>query len=141
MYHGYEHRYHGYYRREQIWQTLRDHLPQRISVVSVVAHYIPVSPGIEVSYGKSLHLGKHLISDILQSTLCDNRHSPGVEERSQDTGKKYYRNSQYGLQQAAKIRRGLQQKRSYIVIYECLQEQGRGHAGPCAYQYADHYYR
>ena len=60
-------------------QALAYHLAQRIYVVSIKAHDIPVIMGIKIAYGQILHMVEHFLAHFSQHALSDNRHKLGIE--------------------------------------------------------------
>ena len=108
VHHGDEHCDHGHHRRKQLRQTLGQHLPERICVVSIVTHHITMGAGVKIFHRQCLHVCKHFITDDFQSALGNHRHGSRKEEGCQNTCQEYAADLHDGVQQTVENRGCLQ---------------------------------
>ena len=66
-----KHRYAGY---KKVGKALGDHLAERVDIIGIITHNIPVIIGIKIFNGKALHFSKHLFPHFFQRSLGHNRH-------------------------------------------------------------------
>ena len=57
-----------------------DELAQRVGIVGVDGHDVAVGMRIEIADGQRLHLGEHIVADVAQKSLRDDRHRLVVED-------------------------------------------------------------
>ena len=120
-------------------QTLRHalgyELTERVHVVGVIAHYVAVRVRVEVAHGKSLHFVEHVLADVFEEALRDDRHKTGVHERTQ-----YARgiNARHDARNGVKRVRHIVEAACYAglndVVDEDLQEYGRAYARHCRHR-------
>ena len=78
--HGDEHHNQRGSRGNALGDRLRQHLPQGVDVAGVAAHHVAGGMGVKVADGQGLHVGEHLVPDILLSTLTDAHHQEVIQE-------------------------------------------------------------
>ena len=123
VHHGDKHGDHGYHRREQLRQTLGQHLAERIRIVGIVTHHITMGAGVKIFHRQCLHVGKHFVTNDFQGALGNHRHGSREEESSQDACQEDACDLHDRMQQPVEDRCCLQQHRKDIVIDQTLQEQ------------------
>ncbi len=109
-------------RVDQLGQALADHLAQGVGIVGVNRHNIAVGVGIEILDGQRLHVGEHLITQILQRTLCDAGHQTVLHKDSSNTDTVERSHTQDGGGQTAEIRAARTQQRQNVAVNQRLGE-------------------
>ena len=124
-------------RRKDLRDTLCQHLPERIGIIGVQAHYIAAGVGVEKANGQRLHMGEHLVPNGFQNALCHNDHEPVIEQRTQNAGGIQHAQLCQCPCQSGKVTAAVQQHGRNIVIDQRLQKRRTCHACHSTDQNAD----
>ena len=138
--HGAEYRDNGYGSREDLRDAHGDHLTQGIGIVGVMAHDAAMAVGIKIPDGQGLHVGEHLVTDLLHGALGHIGHQPLIGKGSQNTGGIDADHSGDGTVQTGEVPAAACQHGGDIVINQGGQEHGVGYIGEYCDQNADHYH-
>ena len=127
--HCHEYGNHRHDGRKDLRHTLRQHLPERIGVVGVQAHDVAAGMGVEKADGQRLHMGKHLVTDGFQNTLCHHDHEPVIEQRPQNAGGVQHAQSCQRSRQTGEVPAAVQQHGRNVIVDQRLQKCRACHAG------------
>ena len=107
-------------RVDQLGQALADHLAQGVDVVGVDRHDVAVGVGIKIFDGQRLHVGEHLVTQILQRALCDAGHQTVLHKDSSNTDTVERSHTQDGGGQTTEIRAARTQQRQNVTVNQRL---------------------
>ena len=125
--HGDQHADHRDAGVDQLGKALADHLAQSVGIVGVDRHDVAMGVGIEILDGQRLHVGKHLITQALQSALGNTGHQAVLQEDSCNAHCIEQSHSGDGTDEAAEIVALFQQHGGDITVDQRLHEQGTLH--------------
>ena len=112
----------GHNRVDELRQALADHLAQRVNVVRVDRHNVAVGVGVKVFDGQRLHVGEHLVTQVLQRALGDPCHQAVLHKDSGDADAVDDCHAQDSRGQAAEVRAARLEQRQNIAVDQRLGE-------------------
>ena len=127
-YHGDKDRQNGHQGRQQLGNTLGEHLAQGVGVVGVVAHGVAEGVGIKIPDGKGLHVSKHIIPDIPQNALRDGCHDDTLSGGGHNADSKQNSHFNDDFQQTGEIGGAAEQHGLDVIIDDGLHH-GHGLGG------------
>ena len=112
----------GHNRVDELRQALADHLAQRVNVVRVDRHNVAVGVGVKVFDGQRLHVGEHLVTQVLQRALGDPCHQAVLHKDSSDADAVDDCHAQDSRGQAAEVRAARLEQRQNVAVDQRLGE-------------------
>ena len=132
-----EHRHNHDQGHDHVGNGLADHLAKSIGIIGVVAHNGTVDMGIKIPDGQRLHVGEHLVTDVLHGALGDAGHQLLTHKDGDNAGYIDAGHAGDGAGQAGKIGAAGGKHRGEIVIDQVGEEHRVRHIGKHRYQDAD----
>ena len=137
--HGNENDQQRHHRGNALGQGLGDHLPEGVNIVGVAAHDVARRMAVEIPDGQGLHVGEQLVPDGFLGTLAHLHHEPLLQEAAQHSQQVQSRHHGQELHQGGKIRVGLGEHGSDIIIHHLAQRLAGSGGGHCRQDDAEHH--
>ena len=101
-----------------------DHLPQSIDVTGIAGHNIAGGVAVEITQGKGLHFGEHIVSQLLLDALGDPDHQKALQETGQYTHKEYAGKAHQEAENGGEVGGTGADHRQDIIIHQIAQGGG-----------------
>ena len=122
--HTHKNAHHGDHTVEQLRNTLADQLPQRIDVIGIDGHNIPMGMGIKIFNRERFHFLKQIVPDIAQSPLPDIDQDSGLGKRCRHADGIKNRHPKNSCRQRIKFRVLLSDQGKNILIDQSTHKHG-----------------